>query len=127
MVLAKDFKELDVYQRAYQAALKIYQITKSFPAEEKYSLTDQVRRSSRSICANLAEAWKKRRYQAAFVAKLSDADAEAAETGVWLQMSKDLGYLAGPEATELLKEYGVISAQLNKMIDGSKSWSQVKE
>jgi len=75
-------RDLRVYQRAFDLSMKIFEMSSAFPKEEKYSLTDQIRRSSRSVCANLAEAWRKRRYQAAFVSKLSDAEAEAAETQV---------------------------------------------
>ncbi|UCH11499.1 MAG: four helix bundle protein, partial [Fidelibacterota bacterium] len=84
MALAKDFKELDVYQNAFESSMEIFELTKNFPIEERYALVDQIRRSSRSVCANIAEAWYKRRYPASFVSKLSDADAEAAETIVWL-------------------------------------------
>ncbi len=89
----RHFRELDVYKLALGAAMEIFELTKAFPSEEKYSLTDQVRRSSRSVCANIAEAWRKRRYSAAFVSKLSDAEAEAAETQVWLEISIRCGYL----------------------------------
>ena len=85
----RSYRELDVYRSAMDAAMRIFEITKSFPPEEKYSLVDQVRRSSRSICANLAEAWRKRRYEAHFVSKMSDAESEAEETrlaGVRVQM-----------------------------------------
>ena len=75
--------ELEVYKKAFDAATAIFEVSKSFPREEMYSLTDQIRRSSRSVCANLAEAWRKRRYEAAFIAKLSDSESEAAETQVW--------------------------------------------
>lgn len=78
--------ELEVYKKAFDAAMLIFQESKGFPKEEIYSLTDQIRRSSRSICANLAEAWRKRRYKAAFISKLSDAESEAAETQVWLEL-----------------------------------------
>lgn len=73
-------QELDVYKKAFDAAMQIFELSKDFPKEETYSLTDQIRRSSRSVCANLAEAWRKRRYEAAFIAKLSDSEGEAAET-----------------------------------------------
>jgi four helix bundle protein len=76
----KDHRELMVYQMAFEAAMKIFELTKRFPVEERYSLTDQIHRSSRSVCANLAEAWRKRRYEAAFIAKLNDCESEAAET-----------------------------------------------
>ena len=79
--------DLQVYQKAFATAMEIFQLSKAFPKEEIYSLTDQVRRSSRSVCANLAEAWRKRRYEAAFVSKLSDSEAEAAETQVWLEFA----------------------------------------
>ncbi len=82
----RDFRELEVYQLALEAAMQIFQFSKAFPAEERYSLTDQMRRCSRSVCANVGEAWRKRRYPNAFVSKLSDAEAEAAETQVWLEM-----------------------------------------
>jgi four helix bundle protein len=79
--------ELDVYRNAFDAAMEIFHASKAFPKEETYSLTDQMRRSSRSVCANLAEAWRKRRYEAAFISKLCDAEAEAAETQVWLEFA----------------------------------------
>ena len=80
-------QELRVYQLAFESALEIYLLTRNFPADERYSLTDQIRRSSRSVCANVAEAWRKRRYPKSFVSKLSDADAEATETLVWLDFA----------------------------------------
>ncbi len=79
--------ELEAYKLGFEAAMKIFEITKSFPREEMYSLTDQIRRSSRSVCANLAEGWRKRRYTASLIAKLNDAEAEAAETQTWLQFA----------------------------------------
>jgi four helix bundle protein len=85
--------ELEVYKKAHHAAMDLFRITRGFPKEEMYSLTDQIRRSSRSVCANLAEAWRKRRYEAAFVAKLSDAESEAAETQVWIEFAVKCGYL----------------------------------
>lgn len=83
----KTHRDLDVYQMAFEAAMRIFELTKRFPKEETYSLTDQIRRSSKSVCSNIAEAWRKRRYEAAFVSKLNDAEAEAAETQVWLEFS----------------------------------------
>jgi four helix bundle protein len=80
-------RELEVYQKAMDVAMRIFELSKRFPKEETYSLTDQIRRSSRSVCANLAEAWRKRRYEKAFVSKLSDVEAEAAETQVWLEFA----------------------------------------
>jgi four helix bundle protein len=86
--------DLEVYKKAFTVAMEVFQASKSFPKEETYSLTDQIRRSSRSVCANLAEAWRKRRYEAAFIAKLSDAESEAAETQVWTEFAVKCGYLA---------------------------------
>jgi four helix bundle protein len=80
--------DLDVYQRAFATAMEVFRASKTFPPDEKYSLTDQCRRSSRSVCANLAEAWRKRRYPAAFVSKLSDSEAEAAETQTWIHVCR---------------------------------------
>src|SRR4051795_4152922 len=97
--------ELDVYRAAFDASMQIFEMSKGFPKEETYSLTDQVRRSSRSVCANLAEAWRKRRYQAAFISKLSDAESEAAETQVWLEFAVKCGYLHRDEAVLLYQAY----------------------
>src|SRR5450432_1487447 len=84
--------DLEVYQRAFAAAMRLFELSRRFPSEERYSLTDQGRRSSRSVCGNLAEAWRKRRYPAAFVSKLSDSEGEAAETQVWIQFAVECGY-----------------------------------
>lgn len=92
MSVIKSYRDLDVYRNAMETCMKIFELSKKFPPEERYSLTDQMRRSSRSICANLAEAWRKRRYEAAFVAKLSDAETEAAETQVWNEIAYRCGY-----------------------------------
>jgi len=89
----RHFRDLDVYQNALAAGLRAYDLSKEFPVEERYELTDQVRRSSRSVCANIAEAWRKRRYEAAFIAKLSDAEGEAAETQVHLEFAFRHNYL----------------------------------
>ena len=85
--------DLEVYQMSVQTAMEIFELTKSFPKEETYSLTDQIRRSSRSVSSNIAEAWRKRRYEGAFISKLNDSEAEAAETQVWLEYSVKCGYL----------------------------------
>src|SRR5438309_8979546 len=98
-------QELEVYKKAFEAAMLIFELSKSFPKEETYSLTDQVRRSSRSVCANLAEAWRKRRYEAAFVAKLSDSESEAAATQVWIEFSVKGGYLDRDRALGLYQTY----------------------
>jgi four helix bundle protein len=89
----QEHTDLEVYRKAFDAALLIFTVSKEFPKEEIYSLTDQIRRSSRSVCANLAEAWRKRRYKAAFLAKLSDAESEAAETQVWINFAMECAYL----------------------------------
>ena len=86
-------EELDVYRLAFEAAMRIFEVSKGFPREETYALTDQIRRSSRSVCSNIAEAWRKRRYEAAFVSKLNDAESEAAETQTWLRFAVECGYL----------------------------------
>src|SRR5438270_1232057 len=93
----RHFRALDVYQNALATGLRVYELTKRFPAEEKYSLTDQIRRSSRSVCANIAEAWRKRRYQAAFVSKLRDCEGEAAETQVHIEFAFRHGYVGNAE------------------------------
>ena len=89
----KSHLDLDVYKLAFESAMHIFELSKQFPKEETYSLTDQIRRSSRSMCANIAEGWRKRRYEAAFVSKLSDVEAEAAETQTWLDFASACGYL----------------------------------
>ena len=117
-----DYKELRVYRLAFESAMEIFDVSKRFPLEEKFSLTDQIRRSSRSVCTNLAEAWRKRRYEAAFVSKLSDSDAEAAETEVHLAFALRCGYLRVNEQAELMDRYDHICRQLRKMMDDSPSW-----
>jgi four helix bundle protein len=114
--------DLAVYQRAFDAATQIYERSKLFPAEETYSLTDQIRRSSRSVCANLAEAWRKRRYEAAFISKLSDAESEAAETQVWLEFAVSCDYSNRDDAAVLYKEYDSILGTLVGMINHPETW-----
>lgn len=116
---AHSHKELRVFQNAMKTAIEIFELTKQFPPEEKYSLVDQIRRSSRSVCANIAEAWRKRRYPAAFVAKLSDAEGEACETQVWLEFASRFRYLNPQKFILLDHAYDEILSQLVKMIDGS--------
>jgi four helix bundle protein len=117
-----DYKDLRVYQLAFDAAMRIFDLSKSFPREERYSLTDQIRRSSRSVCANIAEAWRKRRYEAAFVSKLSDSDTEAAETEVHLDFSLHCSYLPAAAHSELKDHYDHICRQLRLMMDDAASW-----
>ena len=116
------YRELRVYVGALNATMEIFEITKKFPAEEKYSLTDQIRRSSRSVCANLGEAWRKRRYKNAFIAKLSDSETEACETQVWLEIAHLSGYISKSQFEKLDKEYENIIGQLVRMIDGADKW-----
>jgi four helix bundle protein len=114
--------DLQAYQKAFEAAQKIFKLSKTFPKEETYSLTDQVRRSSRSVCANLAEAWRKRRYEAAFISKLSDSEAEAAETQVWLEFAVDCEYISKEEARQLYRTYNEIIKTLVGMINHTDTW-----
>ncbi|MFP4164375.1 MAG: four helix bundle protein [Chitinispirillaceae bacterium] len=118
----RHFRELRVYQNAMFAAMRIFEMTKTFPPEEKYSMTDQMRRSSRSVCANLAEAWRKRRYEAAFVAKLSDCESEACETQVWLEFAVRCGYIDSTIFSELDLLCDNILGQLVNMIKESEKW-----
>jgi four helix bundle protein len=122
-MLVRRHTELNVYKRAFAAAMQIFEVTKSFPKEERYSLVDQVRRSSRSVCANMAEAWRKRRYEAAFISKLSDSESEAAETQVWLQFAVESKYLQRETAAELYTEYDEIISMLVSMIHKSSDWT----
>lgn len=103
--------------------MAIYEVSRSFPKDETYSLTDQVRRSSRSVCANLAEAWRKRRYQAAFISKLSDAEGEAAETQTWIEFAARCDYIDRELAKKLFLEYDEILAMLVSMIANSRNWT----
>ena len=121
--LVRTYKELRVYQAAVDAAMEIFRITKCFPPEEKYSMVDQVRRSSRSVCANIAEAWRKRRYKAAFIAKLSDAEGEAAETQVWVELACKCAYLNNDDGKRLDEMYDQISGQLVRMIEEADRWA----
>lgn len=114
--------DLDVYQSGFTAAMEIFELSKSFPKEETYSLTDQVRRSTRSVCANLAEAWRKRRYVAAFIAKLGDSEAEAAETQTWIQFAVACKYLDRNKGRELYQINDAIIAMLVDMIRHADKW-----
>lgn len=114
--------ELEVFQRAFEAAMKVFELSKHFPREEMYSLTDQGRRSSRSVAANITEAWRKRRYEAAFVAKLSDAETEAAETQTWLRFAHRCGYLPEESWRVMEDEYEQIIRMLVSMMANSAKW-----
>ena len=109
------FRDLEVYQKAFDSAMKTYQHTKDFPLEEKYSLVTRLRRSSRSVCSNLAEAWRKRRYPAAFKNKLTDAMQEASETQCWLEFSLACRYIKKELFGQLDSEYESIQSMLNVM------------
>jgi four helix bundle protein len=115
--------DLDVYQRSFTASMEVFKLSKRFPAEEKFSLTDQIRRSSRSVCANIAEGWRKRRYAAAFVSKLNDSEGEAAETESWIQSAVGSTYLEPSETRALYLEYDEIIAMLVDMQNHAEKWS----
>jgi four helix bundle protein len=117
------FRELKVYKLAKEIALEVFEVSKKFPVEEKYSLTDQIRRSSRSVCANLAEAWRKRRYRAAFISKLNDCEAECSETQVWLEFAKDFGYISGETFSRLDRQCDHLTAMLVTMSSYPEKWS----
>jgi four helix bundle protein len=119
----RHFRDLEVYQLAMDSAMRIFELSKQFPAEERYSLTDQIRRSSRSVCTNIAEAWRKRRYPNAFVSKLSDSDAEAAETQVWLEFACKCGYLNRTVVEELDNTYDHIMGKLVNMLTRPEQWA----
>lgn len=115
-------QDLEVYKKAFAAAMRIFELSKSFPKEETFSLTDQIRRSSRSVCSNIAEAWRKRRYEAAFIAKLNDAEGEAAETQTWLEFSVHCKYLEKEIGRDLFKEYDEIISMLVSMANNPAKW-----
>lgn len=115
-------EELEVYQLSFEAAMLIFEVSKGFPKEETYSLTDQIRRSSRSTCANLTEAWRKRRYVAAFVSKLSDAETEAAEAQTWLKFAVECKYLEREVSHKLIETYDRIIGKIVVMINNPDPW-----
>jgi len=117
---AKDFRghrDLKVYQLAYSLAMHIFKESKTFPQEERYSLTSQIRRSSRSVAANIAEGFRKRQYPSMFMSKLADSDAEATETQVWLDFARDCGYLSTERHKELVARYEEIGMMVHSMIE----------
>lgn len=124
-MLAKAYSELHVYQQAFALQQRIFEISKRFPAEERYALTDQIRRSSRSIGANIAEAWAKRRYVAHFTSKLTDADGEASETDHWLKTAQACRYLSDAEADELADMAGSARKMLGAMLSDPTVWCPV--
>ena len=112
----KSAKDLIVYQKAYELAMQIFATSKCFPPEERYSLTDQIRRSSRSVCTNIREAWAKRRYEAHFVSKLTDADGENGETETWLDFACDCGYLSKRDHALFTEKCREVGAMLGSII-----------
>ncbi len=119
---AQSFRELEVYQLAFDLQQEIFQLSKRFPKEEAYSLTDQIRRSSRSVGSNLAEAWRKRRYPAHFASKLTDSDGENSETQHWLLTAEACDYLESPVVEDLMKRSLEIGAKLGRMIANPEQW-----
>jgi len=122
MTSIRHFRDLEVYQEAMSLVMRVTELTKSFPREERFALTDQIKRSSRSICANLAEAWRKRRYEAAFVSKLNDAETEAAETQVHLEIAFRHEYIDGETFEQQDDVCDKIISQIVKMIDRADLW-----
>lgn len=114
--------DLEIFKLSFEAAMKIFEVSKKFPREETYSLTDQIRRASPSVSTNIEEAWRKRRYEAAFVSKLSDAETEAAETQVWLRFSSACKYLTDQEAEGINELYEKIIPKIVTMINNPTPW-----
>jgi four helix bundle protein len=119
----RSHRELEVYGLSFSNAMKIFEISKRFPKEENYSLTDQIRRSSRSVCSNLAEAFRKRRYPKSFISKLSDSESEAAESQTWLDFSLNCGYMTEIEHHILNETYEKILGKLVNMSLHPDNWS----
>ena len=120
------FRDLIVYQKSYKAAMEIFELTKNFPKEEKFSLTDQIRRSSRSVTSNIAEGWAKKWYPKSFVNKLIDSLGEEYETEVWLDYSVDTGYLTHENHKKLMNEYSEVRKMLISMINSPGKWCTKK-
>jgi len=118
----KTYKDLRVFQNAMNAAMKIFELTENFPREEQYSLTDQIRRSSRSVCSNITRAWRKRRFKTPFIAKLNDSEGEACETQVWVEFARQCHYLDDDACNNLEAAYEQIMGQLSKMISQPDKW-----
>jgi four helix bundle protein len=122
MSTVRSHYELEVYRVAFDAAMDVFEASKAFPKEETYSLTDQIRRSSRSVCANIAEAWRKRRYEAAFISKLSDAEAEAAESQVWLEFAVKCACLDRERSRVIFDVYDRVLGTLVNLINHPQDW-----
>jgi four helix bundle protein len=123
MSTVKFHQELVVFQKSFEMAMLIYELSKSFPKEELYSLTDQIRRSSRSVSANISEAWGKRKYEKSFIAKLTDSEGEARETQTWLQFSLACTYINEEQFNNLNSQYNQIIGMLVSMINQSEKWT----
>ncbi len=119
MRAAQGFRDLKVYQAAYELAMDIFKQSRTFPQDERYSLTSQIRRASRSVAANIAEGYRKRQYPAMSVSKLADSDSEASETQVWLDFARDCGYLSAEPHKQLNAGYEEVGRMLNGMIANS--------
>ncbi len=119
-MIIRSAKDLDVYKKAYAISMEIFHLSKKWPGDERFSLTDQIRRSSRSVCANLREAWSKRRYEAHFVSKLTDCDGECSETDTWLDYAKDCGYIDRDLHKRLTTECRSVGSMLGAMIKNPK-------
>jgi four helix bundle protein len=120
--LVQSHNELDPYRKAFEAAMQLFEHSRKFPKEETYSLTDQIRRSSRSVCANLAEAWRRRRYRAAFINKLNECEGEAAETQTWIEFAVRCNYLDRDSGRSLYQEYEEVLRLLVAMIRHPDTW-----
>jgi len=122
-----NFRDLSVYKKAFELAMEIFEITKTFPKEERYSLTDHIRRSSRSVCTCIAEAYRKRNYQAYFVSKSSDGDMENSETQAWLDFPRACNYIEEIKHTELIAKSQEVGRMLNHMVENPEKYLRLKE
>ena len=127
MAEIRSFRDLNAYKMAREAARAIFEITKSFPREERYALTDQIRRSSRAVNAMIAEAWAKRRYEAAFISKINDALGEATETQSWLDHARDCDYITSAQFAELDASWQQIGGMLNRMTERASDFCKVRK
>jgi four helix bundle protein len=118
----RSHRDLEVFRKAFEAAMQLFELSRAFPKEERYALIDQLRRCARSVCANMAEAWRKRRYEGAFVSKLSDSEGEAAETQVWIEFAVRCGYLDRDCAAALYQTYDEVLRMIVAMINHPEIW-----
>ena len=124
MALASTHRDLEVFRISFDTAMELFRLSKNFPREELYSLTDQIRRSSRSVSANIAESFRKRRYKKMFISKLTDCESEAAETQVWIDFAMECGYIEKETHTCLYEKYDRIIGKIVNMINSAESWSK---